>query len=985
MRSAPISFAPLAAGLLACCLPTFLAAAPAAADVPPQPSWIDLQGEVADAPLSAITDAVFADGEVWAVGPVERADGPGFALARWSRDPATGRLRFARAYTREQLGQEGLARIHALAVSADGRFVYLGARTPAFESRIVVFERNPPDNELTLVQSLGGLPASANEGRLLLAPDGRHLYYGSRGIVICDRDAATGRLTRKAVAGFAAVIDLQFDQQRDQLYSSGEELLHVWRRDSTTGILSSIGVFDELDVRTPDGSLVRAGSGRRLLRSAGGEYLYVLAFGPALATDPWSLVVFEMGGVPLLIGWGQGGPTGSIFPSAVALEPGTGNLVVAKAAPAGGTAELVVYPKADGGRRFGNASQQVGFAGRGDRENVIDVLHFSFPAELYTGIWDGALWQRFSLAAGRLEPSATFDGVERFQRPVDLALSPDRQNLLVAVPEARAVARLGYRQGVFGWDGVHRIAAERLLLLPGGRHGVMLEAGGNTLRPFRLEDGQMVPLAAVAVDHAAEIGASPDGRLVYAFGIEGAVFRFDPSGERLVPLAVLPTGGNHPPRISPDGRFILVNQKYASTFPFFLSDWLEYNPAGGDFRAFDEPGSLQDELIDLAFSPAGDQVYVYKGSIDPRIVVYPRDPRSGEIGEPIQEERGVPRAGGVYFAGQLELDRDGRFLYNLRQDDQKLAVFERNPYDGRLRLLETFATEDGSAAKLGGLAGGGRQRMAVSSTGNEVFLLDEAGGRVGLLRHHCRADDERSLCLGEAGRFRAEMSVFLPQEAERAAGRIEGPAGDSGLFEFFSPDNWESLVKVLDGCGQNGHYWVYAATASDLATRLQVTDTRTGARNSWSQAAGPARQAITDSRALPVCAAGDAPEAGAEEAMEAPNSQELLLGGGRFSVKVHWRTAGGLEGDGQVVPFGSADSGLFSFFHPDNWELLVKVLDGCAINGHYWVYGAASTDLDLRLEVKDLQTTKTRLYLNSLGQPARTITDATAFECGGRL
>jgi hypothetical protein len=82
-----------------------------------------------------------------------------------------------------------------------------------------------------------------------------------------------------------------------------------------------------------------------------------------------------------------------------------------------------------------------------------------------------------------------------------------------------------------------------------------------------------------------------------------------------------------------------------------------------------------------------------------------------------------------------------------------------------------------------------------------------------------------------------------------------------------------------------------------------------------------------------------------------------------------------------VVPFGSADSGLFSFFHSDNWELLVKVLDGCAINGHYWVYGAASTDLDLRLEVKDLQATKTRVYLNTLGQPARTITDATAFEC----
>ena len=994
MRSTPqshVSIAAGVAGLLVCCLSgAFTKAAAAEVGGIPTPSWIDLRGEVADAPLSEPTDAVFASGEVWAVGPVERTDVDGFALARWTRDEATGRLRFDRSYTREQLGQEGLARIHALALSADGRFLYLGARTQAFESRIVVFERDPGSGALVLLQSLGGLPASANEGELLLTPDGRHLYYGSRGIAICERDASTGRLTRKGVVSTAAVIDLHFDPAREQLLSTGEELLHAWRRDPATGNLSSLGIFDELDVRAPNGSPVRASSGRRLLRSAGGEYLYVLGFGPSLATDPWALVVFELASVPLPAGWGQGGPTGDTFPSAVAIEPGTGNLVVAKSAPPGGQAVISVHPRIDGGRSFGNETVRAGYAGRSDRENAVTVLHFSHVTELYAGSWDSGLWQRFELAAGRFQPALTFDGVERLQQPADLALTPDRRHLLVAAPAAGAVARLGYRDGLLSWAGAHRIAAERLLILPGGRHGVMLELGGDQLRPFRLENGAMQPLNAVSVDHATEIGASPDGRLIYAFGIEGAVFRFDPASERLLPLGEVPIGGNHPPRISPDGRFILVNQKYASAFPFFISDWLEYDPAGGDFRAFDEPGSVQDELVDLVFSPAGDQIYAYKGSIDPRIVVYPRDPQTGAIGEPIQEERSVPSAGGSYFTGQLELDRDGRFLYNLRQDDETLAVYERNPYDGRLRLLEVFSTADGSAAKLGGLDSGGRLRLAVSSTGNEVFLLSQARAKVSLLRHNCRTDDERSLCLGAGGRFRAEMAVFLPQEAERAAGRIAGPPSDSGLFQFFSADNWESLVKVLDGCGQNGHYWVYSATASDLSTRLRVTDTLTGERNGWSQAAGPARTAITDSRALAVCAAGDEgdesdeEETPAEAAAEAPQSQELLLGGGRFSASVHWRTAGGLEGEGQVVPFGSADSGLFSFFHPDNWELLLKVLDGCAINGFYWVYAAAGTDLDLRLEVKDLVKPRTRTYLNTLGQPARTITDATAFECSGR-
>ena len=57
---------------------------------------------------------------------------------------------------------------------------------------------------------------------------------------------------------------------------------------------------------------------------------------------------------------------------------------------------------------------------------------------------------------------------------------------------------------------------------------------------------------------------------------------------------------------------------------------------------------------------------------------------------------------------------------------------------------------------------------------------------------------------------------------------------------------------------------------------------------------------------------------------------------GRFRVEAAW-DANGSSGAGQAVPGASADSGLLWFFAPDNWELMVKVLDGCALNGHYWV------------------------------------------------
>jgi hypothetical protein len=50
---------------------------------------------------------------------------------------------------------------------------------------------------------------------------------------------------------------------------------------------------------------------------------------------------------------------------------------------------------------------------------------------------------------------------------------------------------------------------------------------------------------------------------------------------------------------------------------------------------------------------------------------------------------------------------------------------------------------------------------------------------------------------------------------------------ESGIFTFFSPDNWELVVKVLDGCKKNGYWWVLAGGATSLDWSLTVTDTST--------------------------------------------------------------------------------------------------------------------------------------------------------------
>src|SRR5262249_17017532 len=97
----------------------------------------------------------------------------------------------------------------------------------------------------------------------------------------------------------------------------------------------------------------------------------------------------------------------------------------------------------------------------------------------------------------------------------------------------------------------------------------------------------------------------------------------------------------------------------------------------------------------------------------------------------------------------------------------------------------------------------------------------------------------------------------------------------------------------------------------------------------------------------------------------------LCLGGGRFSVRVAWRTdrAGHNEGVGQAMPL-TLDSGAFWFFQASNIELVVKVLDARAINGHFWVFFGALSDVAYTITVTDAATGAIRTYENPEGKLA---------------
>lgn len=96
----------------------------------------------------------------------------------------------------------------------------------------------------------------------------------------------------------------------------------------------------------------------------------------------------------------------------------------------------------------------------------------------------------------------------------------------------------------------------------------------------------------------------------------------------------------------------------------------------------------------------------------------------------------------------------------------------------------------------------------------------------------------------------------------------------------------------------------------------------------------------------------------------------------RFLDQGDWQRARVVDVD---LP-GNA-SGLFYFFAAENAEVLVKVLNGCEVNGRWWVYGAAATDLGFELELLDRATGARKRYTNPAGTSPPAVSDVGAFRC----
>jgi len=107
-----------------------------------------------------------------------------------------------------------------------------------------------------------------------------------------------------------------------------------------------------------------------------------------------------------------------------------------------------------------------------------------------------------------------------------------------------------------------------------------------------------------------------------------------------------------------------------------------------------------------------------------------------------------------------------------------------------------------------------------------------------------------TLCLNE-GRFK----VTATWRTVNASGTAQGVTltGDTGYLWFFDPANVEVTIKVLNGCGLNNRYWVFAGGLTNVEVTLTVTDTVTGAVKTYGNPQGRNFRPVLDTSAFATC------------------------------------------------------------------------------------------------------------------------------------
>jgi hypothetical protein len=269
------------------------------------------------------------------------------------------------------------------------------------------------------------------------------------------------------------------------------------------------------------------------------------------------------------------------------------------------------------------------------------------------------------------------------------------------------------------------------------------------------------------------------------------------------------------------------------------------------------------------------------------------------------------------------------------------------------------------------VAPGSSETLYAGTAGNSVFQVGSPGS--------CVAGSE-VLCLS-GSRFRVRVTWRAADLGTSGAGQAAPLTSDTGYFWFFQSTNVELVIKVLDARAVNGKFWVFYGALSNVEYTITVTDTVTGEAKTYFNPQNTLASAA-DTSAFPLSggASGMTEASSATERVPSPpgvlrmpperpaacvaGPTALCLSSARFRVEVAWRSAAqGTSGAGQAAPLTS-DTGTFWFFQSTNVELILKVLDARAVNGHFWVFYGALSNVEYTITVTDTLTGAVKTYFN---------------------
>ena len=314
----------------------------------------------------------------------------------------------------------------------------------------------------------------------------------------------------------------------------------------------------------------------------------------------------------------------------------------------------------------------------------------------------------------------------------------------------------------------------------------------------------------------------------------------------------------------------------------------------------------------------------------------------------------------------------GRLFFTAWDTVHGTELWESDGTATGTRLAADIAPEGASSSPQALTVAGDRLFFTADDgvAGREVWSLPLSGPA------GCQPSDTR-LCLA-GNRFQVEIA-WKDFQGHLGVGHAVPLTADTGYFWFFDPANVETVVKVLDARALNQAFWVFYGALSSVEYEITVTDTQTGLSRRYGNPSGQLAS-VGDTHGFGLLGAFDTKvaespqglplvsartEARAATATCVPTPGKLCLQGDRFAVTAAWKDFAGHTGTAVAL---TADTGYFWFFSPTNVEVVAKVLDGRGLNGKFWLFYGALSNVEYTLTVTDTQTGAVKTYKNPSGQ-----------------